>query len=120
LFSSEQVLKDFELSYDELKNGIVEGGSDGGIDSIYTFINGELLEEDSDYTGLKKDIVIDLVILQSKNTNGFSEESMNKFIASAQDLLNLSNDLKALKATYKKELRKKIELFKNAYLRLAS
>jgi hypothetical protein len=120
LFSSEQVLKDFELSYDELKNGIVEGGSDGGIDSIYTFINGELLEEDSDYTGLKKDIVVDLIILQSKNTSGFSEEAMNKFIASAQDLLNLSNDLNALKATYKKELRKKVELFKNAYLRLAS
>jgi len=120
LFSSEQILKDFELSYDELNNGIVEGGSDGGIDAIYTFINGELLEEDTDYTGLKKDIVIDLIIIQSKNTSGFSEEPMNKFISSAQDLLNLSNDLNSLKATYKKELRKKIELFRNAYLRLAS
>jgi hypothetical protein len=120
LFSSEQILKDFELSYDELNDGIVEGGSDGGIDAIYTFINGELLEEDTDYTGLKKDIVIDLVIIQSKNTGGFTEEAMNKFIASAQDLLNLSNDLNSLRATYKKELRKKIEIFRNAYLRLAS
>jgi hypothetical protein len=120
LFASEQILKDFELSYDELNDGIVEGGSDGGIDAIYTFINGELLEEDTDYTGLKKDIVIDLIIIQSKNTSGFAEEPMNKFISSAQDLLNLSNDLNTLKATYKKELRKKIELFRNAYLRLAS
>ena len=120
LFSSEQILKDFELSYDELNDGIVEGGSDGGIDAIYSFINGELLEEDTDYTGLKKEIVIDLVIIQSKNTSGFAEEPLNKFISSAQDLLNLSNDLNSLKATYKKELRKKIELFRNAYLRLAS
>ncbi|MBB3836801.1 hypothetical protein FHS57_000783 [Runella defluvii] len=120
LFASEQILKDFELSYDELNDGIVEGGSDGGIDAIYSFINGELLEEDTDYTGLKKEIVIDLIIIQSKNTNGFAEEPMNKFISSAQDLLNLSNDLNSLKATYKKELRKKIELFRNAYLRLAS
>jgi len=120
LFSSEQILKDFELSYDELNHGIVEGGSDGGIDAIYTFINGELLEEDTDYTGLKKEIVIDLVIIQSKNTSGFAEEPMNKFISSAQDLLNLSNDLNSLRATYKMELRKKIELFRNAYLRLAS
>lgn len=120
LFASEQILKDFELSYDELNDGIVEGGSDGGIDAIYTFINGELLEEDTDYTGLKKEIVLDLIIIQSKNTNGFAEEPMNKFISSAQDLLNLSNDLNSLKATYKKELRKKIELFRNAYLRLAS
>ena len=114
LFSSEQILKDFELSYDELNDGIVEGGSDGGIDAIYTFINGELLEEDTDYTGLKKEIVIDLVIIQSKNTSGFAEEALNKFTSSAQDLLNLSNDLNSLKATYKKELRKKIELFRNA------
>lgn len=120
LFSSEQILKDFELSYDELKDGIVEGGGDGGIDAIYSFINGDLLEEDTDYTGLKKEIIIDLVIIQSKNTNSFNEEAMNKFIASAQDLLNLSNDLNSLKATYKKELRKKIEIFRNAYLRLAS
>ncbi len=120
LFSSEQILKDFELSYDELSDGIVEGGSDGGIDAIYTFINGELLEEDTDYKGLKKEIVIDLVIIQSKNTSGFAEEPINKFTSSAQDLLNLSNDLNSLKATYKKELRKKIELFRNAYLRLAS
>lgn len=120
LFASEQILKDFELSYDELNDGIVEGGSDGGIDAIYSFINGELLEEDTDYTGLKKEIVIDLIIIQSKNTNGFAEEPMNKFISSAQDLLNLSNDLNSLRATYKKELRKKIELFRNAYLRLAS
>lgn len=120
LFASEQILKDFELSYDELNDGIVEGGSDGGIDAIYTFVNGELLEEDTDYTGLKKEIVIDLIIIQSKNTNGFAEEPMNKFISSAQDLLNLSNDLNSLRTIYKKELRKKIELFRNAYLRLAS
>lgn len=120
LFSSEQILKDYELSYDELTDGIVEGGSDGGIDCIYTFVNGELLEEDTEYTGLKKEIVIDLVIIQSKNTGGFSEDAMNKFMASAQDLLNLSNDLSLLTVTYKKELLKKIELFRNAYLRLAS
>lgn len=120
LFSCEQILKDFDLSYDELNDGIMEGGNDGGNDAIYTFINGELLEEDTDYNGLKKDIVIDLVVIQSKNTSGFSEEAINKFTASAKDLLNLSTELDSLKATYKKEVRKKIQLFKNAYLRLAS
>ncbi|MFP9097672.1 AIPR family protein [Flavobacterium sp. RHBU_24] len=120
LFSSEQILKDFDLSYEELIDGVVEGGNDGGIDSLYTFINGELLEEDTDYTGLKKEIVVDLVFIQSKNTKGFSEEAINKFIASAKDLLNLSIDLSGLKATYKKELIKKVSLFRRAYLRLAS
>jgi hypothetical protein len=120
LFCSEQILKDFDLSYDELIDGIVDGGGDGGIDSIYCFINGELIEDDSDYSGLKKDIVIDLALIQSKNTSGFSEEALNKLTASSQDLLNLSLEMEGLKATYKKELRRKIELFRNAYLRLAS
>jgi hypothetical protein len=120
LFSCEQILKDFDLSYDELDDGIVEGGNDGGIDAVYTFINGELLEEDSDFTGLKKDIVIDLIIIQSKNTGRFSEEAMNKFIASAHDLLNLSNDFDSFKSTYNEEVLKKFTLFKNTYLRLAS
>ena len=39
LFSCEQILKDFDLSYDELNDGIMEGGNDGGNDAIYTFIN---------------------------------------------------------------------------------
>lgn len=120
LFTSEQILKDFELSYEEIESGIIEGSGDGGIDSIYTFLNGELLEEDSDYTNLKKDIVIDLFIIQSKNTIGFGEEAIHKFIASANDLLNLAKDLSGLKTTYKEELLKKIELFRNANLKLAS
>lgn len=120
LFACEQILKDFELSYDELNDGIVDGGNDGGIDAIYTFINGELLEEDTDYSKLKKEIVIDLVLIQSKNTNGFAEEPINKLIASVQDLLNLSNDLSSLSATYTKKLLKKFEFFHRAYLGLAS
>lgn len=120
LYSSEQILKDFGLSYDEIKDGVVEGGGDGGMDSIYTFVNGELVEEDSDFTGLKKDIVIDLVIIQSKRTTGFAEEPLNKLIASAQDLLNLSNDLDSFNETYNKGVLTKLELFKNTYLRLVS
>ena len=39
LFVTEQVMKDLELSYDEIEEGIVDNGGDGGIDSIYTFVN---------------------------------------------------------------------------------
>ncbi len=42
MFSAEQVLKDSDLSYDELSAGIVDGGNDGGIDSVYFFVNDSL------------------------------------------------------------------------------
>ena len=32
VFTSDQILKNYELSYEELKDGKIGGGNDGGID----------------------------------------------------------------------------------------
>jgi hypothetical protein len=66
LFTAEQVLKDYDLSYDEIESGIVGDSGDGGIDAIYLFINGELVQEEPDYTHLKKNIHLDMIIVQAK------------------------------------------------------
>ncbi|TAL70273.1 MAG: hypothetical protein EPN82_03305 [Bacteroidetes bacterium] len=120
LFSCEQILKDYDISYDQIKSGIVDGGGDGGIDAVYTFINGELLEEDTEYLYLKKEINIDLFIIQSKNQESYKEEAINKLHASAIDLFDLSKELDTLKSTYNSELLFKIDLFRTAFLTLAS
>lgn len=46
-FITQEILKDFELSYDEIQNGIVDGVGDGGIDALYTLVNGELTQRDT-------------------------------------------------------------------------
>ena len=86
IFTAEQIVKDYDLSYDEIKSGIVSGANDGGIDSIYLFVNGELILEDTDVAAFKKDVTIDLFFIQSKRTTGFSESAIDKFSASANDL----------------------------------
>lgn len=48
IFTAEQILKDYDLSYDELESGIVGDGGDGGADSLYLFLNGELVQDDTD------------------------------------------------------------------------
>ena len=48
LFAAEQVLKDLDLSYEELESGLVAGSNDCGIDGLYVFVNGELVQEDTD------------------------------------------------------------------------
>jgi hypothetical protein len=53
IFVAEQVLKDYDLGYDEIESGII-GGGDGGIDSIYVLVNGELAQEDFDINHPKK------------------------------------------------------------------
>ena len=90
-FTAQQILKDFDLSYDEIESGLVGGGGDGGIDSLYLLVNGDLVQEDSDYSHLRKDIVIDLIIIQSKAQPGFQETPVERFITVSHDLFDLSS-----------------------------
>lgn len=120
LFSAEQVLKDDDLSYDELEDGIIDGGGDGGIDSIYFFVNDSLFNDDMDISALKKNVSLRLVLVQSKTTAGFSEDGLDRLVSSARDLFDLNNDLNQLATVYNADLLKRIKSFRDTYLALAS
>lgn len=120
LFATEQILKNFELSYDEIDDGIVDNGGDGGIDSIYTFVNSELIQRDSELIDAKRNAIIDVYLIQSKNTNGFGETPIDKCIASAKDLFDLSKEMDSLRKTYNNSLLTNIDTFRKQYLKLAS
>ena len=120
LFTANQILKDFDLSYDEIESGIVDGSRDGGIDSAYVFVNAELLTEDSDLSTRRRNIDIELVLIQSKTSEGFSESAMDKFHATTEDLLDLSKPIDALATVYNEQLRQVIQRFREAYGTLAS
>ncbi|MDP3937549.1 MAG: abortive phage resistance protein, partial [Deltaproteobacteria bacterium] len=100
LFSAEQILKNFDLSYDEIESGLVGGGRDGGIDGIYLLVNGELVQEDLDYSHLKKNIALDLFIIQAKTGGGFQETPVERFITVSEDIFDLSRNLSELASAY--------------------
>ncbi len=120
VFTSEQILKDYDLSYDELEAGIVAGGGDGGIDSFYVFVNGELLHEDSDFSELKKNIAIEVFIIQSKTGISFTETALEKFIGVTDELFDLSKPLSGLGTVYNSPLLEAVERFRSLYQTLAS
>ena len=120
IFSAEQVLKDDDLSYDELEGGIIDGGGDGGIDSIFFFVNDVLFNEDMDIQSLKKNISLRLILIQSKTSSGFSEDGVEKLISSARDLFDLNKDIAQLSTVYNGALLKKLNEFRGTYLALAS
>lgn len=120
LFAVEQILKNYELSYDEIDEGIVDNGGDGGIDSIYTFVNSELIQRDSELIDAKRNAVVDMFAIQSKNTNGFSETPIDKCIASGKDLFDLSKTIDSLRSVYNNSLLTNIDTFRKQYLKLAS
>ena len=119
LFTAEQVLKDFDLSYNELESGVIGDGGDGGIDGIYLFVNGELAQEDPDYSHLRREITIELMVIQSKTRSGFQETPIERFITISDDILDLSKDPNNLSATYNSALVEAIKLFRTIYQQLS-
>ncbi|MHB8067661.1 MAG: AIPR family protein [Desulfobaccales bacterium] len=120
IYTAEQILKDYDLSYDEIEIGIVAGGGDGGIDSFYVFVNGELLQDDSDFSELRKNITIDVFIIQSKTASGFSEAAIDRLTAATDDLFNLSKPIKEFTLVYNEQLLEAVERFRITYQALAS
>ena len=120
LFTAEQVLKDYDLSYEEVESGLVGAGGDGGIDGIYVLVNGELVQEDPDYSHLRKDISLDLIVLQSKSHAGFQESPIERFVSVSRDILDLSKDPSSLTLTYNEPLLEIVRRFHCLYHQLAS
>lgn len=119
VFCAEQLLKDHDLSYEEIEDGIVDGEHDGGVDAVYSFVNGELITEDFDSAPFKKDVVIELNIIQSKTSSSYSEASIDKLISITKNLLDLSKDPDTL-TQYNEQVRAKIKHFRDVYRALAS
>jgi hypothetical protein len=120
IYSSAEILKDYDLTYDDINYGIVGDGGDGGIDSIYTFINGEPLKEDTEINASQKKNHIELILIQSKTSPNFKEDAIIKFRETAQDLFNLSSDPDDYSSRYNSDLIDKVKLFRNSYSKLAT
>ncbi len=120
IFTAEQILKDYDLSYDEIESGIVAGGGDGGIDTFHAFVNGELIQEDTDVTDLKRNIHINVVLLQAKTGTGFSEDAMDRFAAAAEELFDLAKQLTSLTTVYNLRLLDAANNFRRVYQVLAA
>lgn len=115
LLLAEQITKDYDLTYDQIQAGLVGGGRDGGVDSIYVFVNGLLIEEDTEAPSITQDIKIHVIIAQAKNKTGYSEVVIDKFDAFAADVFDLTVDLDTLKDVYNAELLDTVERFRSLW-----
>jgi len=120
VFSSEQILKNSDLSYEELLDGIIGGGDDGGIDSLYAFVDGELLDDDTDLQKYKKNPIMELFLIQAKQSPSFGETAIDKLYSTLSNLLNLGTPPAELSKLYNPALIAKREAFRSAFLGLSS
>jgi len=120
LFVFEQILKDFDLSYDDYFSGKVSCSSDGGIDGFFFFINNELINESPDVEAIKRNPELSLYLIQVKRSNSFSEGPIDKLYITVSRMFNLRIKVEDMIKDFNPNLIEKIKLFREAYLNLAS
>lgn len=118
-FSASQILKNQGLSDDEVENGIVGKGLDGGCDAIYLFLNNLLITPDVvEYISAPKDSVLEMIILQSKKTTSFGEDAIMKWKTITNNLLDLSNTITDFSSRYNSDVLEAFTTFRDTYTRL--
>ncbi|MCT8866198.1 MULTISPECIES: AIPR family protein [Shewanella] len=117
-YTANQLLKNYDLSYDQIENGLCGASLDGGADSIYLFVNGELIEEDTALDSIKRNVEIELVIIQSKNETSFSEDPILKLARLSKNLLDLEFQSSKFINRYNNIVLAKFELFRKTYFEL--
>jgi hypothetical protein len=79
-FTVEQILKDADLSDEDIDSGHFGGEDDGGVDSMYFFINRVLIEDDTDVPDPA--LTAELVVIQAKHDKSFLRTRSTRFASS--------------------------------------
>jgi hypothetical protein len=126
LFACEQVLRDFDLSLEEIAAGVIGGGNDGAIDGAFVFLGGSLLSEDSEIfedgfsaTSVSPGTELQLWLVQAKRETSFTETALDLVSSSTSRMLSLQELDEDLLALYSAGVCGRVGLFRNALRILA-
>lgn len=115
-FSAAQVLKNYGLSDEEIDNGIIGGGNDGGCDSIFIFLNEEVVAPDQVNTlSAAKGTILEFIIMQAKNELGFGENAIMKWKTISDNLLDSGKSLKNYSGRYSENVIDQFQLFRDIF-----
>ncbi|CAN5624676.1 hypothetical protein BH10BAC5_BH10BAC5_03120 [soil metagenome] len=119
-FVFEQLLKDYDLSKEEISFGSIDGRNDGGIDGIFIFVNGHLLTDTEKLVWPKSGSILELWIITCKHHDTFRQAPLDNLVASISELFDFSIENTALKGDYSEELLFQRENLKHAYRKTSS
>ncbi|MDX2069791.1 MAG: AIPR family protein [Haliscomenobacter sp.] len=119
-FVFEQLLKDYDLSKDEILFGSVDGRNDGGIDGFFIFVNGHLLTGTEKFVWPKSGSVLELWIITCKHHDTFKQAPLDNLVASISELFDFGIENEHLQGDYSEELLLQRNNFKLAYRKASS
>ena len=115
----EQVLKDYDLSNEEISYGSVDGRDDGGIDGFFIFINGHLLTEPESFNWPKSGCTLEVWVITCKHHDTFKQAPLDKLVASISELFELSFCNEKLRGDYSDLILKCRDNLKYAYRKVS-
>ncbi|WP_445996618.1 AIPR family protein [Okibacterium fritillariae] len=125
LFAAETMLRERNLSEEEIETGRIGGGKDGGIDAVYTFLDDALLDEDSEIfdqdaqvSKIRKGAELECYFIQAKREESFTETAFDKAESSLRRLLSLESTDEELLVLYSAEVIGRVRLFTDAWKKL--
>lgn len=125
IFASELALRSYGLTLEEIEAGVVGGGQDGAIDSVYVFfddslldVDSEVMAEDSRAADFGQGRSLELWVVQAKRTPSFSESAIDKLESTLRRVLDLSQSLSDLEILYNESLLERFGFFRKTWEKL--
>lgn len=114
LFSISQIYAEKELEIQDIYDSIVDGGQDGGIDSIIFFIDDKNIStiEELDDIILDRRSEVEINIIQSKESSGFKESVFDKLSLTFSEILSNVSTADELRNHYNQDLVEKVVLLR--------
>ncbi|MBA2702646.1 MAG: hypothetical protein H0U60_02200 [Blastocatellia bacterium] len=106
LFAAQQAFRDIEVDFDDIESGDIDGDGDGGIDFIYLIVNGRLIrdiESANDLKTLKRNVIIDLILVQTTIEQKFSLNRVVRLKDTLDDILSIHRNRQSLVKTTTKD-----------------
>lgn len=119
LFSTEQITKYYELSYDEIESSVVDGEKDGGIDAFIILINEKVINSEDQLSGngikFIESTKVNIFIIQAKTDKSFKESTLDKIISSIPLLFDLALNENQLLERFNPILVERVMIFRNIW-----
>lgn len=100
--SFEQILKEYDLSLDDINYGWVDGKDDGGIDGFFIFVNGHLLQDLGDFSWPKTSSELTVWVITCKHHDTYRQATLDNLAASISELFDFRINSTDLNGSYSK------------------
>lgn len=118
-FAFEQILKEYALTSNQIEDGWIDGGGDGGIDGFYVIVNGYFYDGNCGFQWPREDPHITVWILTCKHGEGFVEAPLASMYMTLNELFDCAKTNNDLQGDYSDALLDARATFLQAYSALA-